>query len=125
MKKMLDKFMSLDGTMKKNIGVISILIGVGFLLISILFSSGYSSEAGFMQSLSYMEMVFIEGDYIKAEFGYQSGSYQMITDGHYDGRVAIPLKYLVSISIIITLFGVGLTTLSKSNGRNLKEHNNG
>ena len=62
-----------------NKGIILILIGIGILLIALFFSSGYSSKQGFLSSVSEMEIVFVEGEYIRGSIYYNS--YETIPPG--------------------------------------------
>ena len=91
--------------MKRNKGIIIILVGVGILLISIFFSSGYHRKRNFIGSISRMEIVLDKGKYVSG-----TGLYS----GHYKGKIAIPLKYPLSLSVVLILFGAGIVLISKN-----------
>ena len=102
-----------DWILKKNTGVISILSGIGFLLISFLFSSGYIPDLGLIGSFNNMEIVFVEGEYIETTY-YGAYGENVLSPSHYEGRFAIPLKYPITLSIVSILFGIGVVALSKN-----------
>lgn len=37
----------------------------------------------------------------------------LLATGHYEGRVAIPLKYPLSLSVVLILVGTGIVLISK------------
>jgi hypothetical protein len=82
--------------MKKNKGVIAILVGIGLLFISIFFSSGSSSRYTFIGNISRMKIVLHRG-----------------TGRYHEGRVAVPLKYPLSLSVVLILLGTGIVLISK------------
>ena len=90
----------------RNKGIITILVGIGVLLISIFFSSGSDPMFDFMGNISRMEIVLEEGKYVSGTGLYSSG--------HYEGRIAIPLKYPLSLSVLLILLGTGIVFLSKN-----------
>lgn len=57
-----------------------------------------------------MEIVLEEGKYV-------SGT-DLYSFGHYEGRVAIPLKYPLSLSVLLILLGTGIVLLSKNKETN-------
>ena len=91
--------------MKRNKGIITILLGVGLLFISILFSSGYHPKRNFIGNIPRMKIVLDKGEYVLG-----TGLYS----GHYEGRVAIPLKYPLSLSVVLILLGTGIVLISKN-----------
>jgi len=90
--------------MNRKIAIISILVGIGLFLTSIVFSGGYDPERGFMGSLRWIQVVLVEGKFVKADFATQS---------YWEGRIAFPLKYALTVSIAIILSGFGYLFLSK------------
>ncbi len=86
--------------MNRNKGIIVILVGVGLFFISFFFSSGSHPKLDLIGNISQMEIVFSEGKYISG-----TGIYSI---GHYEGRVAIPLKYPLSFSVVLILIGTGI-----------------
>ena len=91
--------------MRRRNGIIAILVGIGLLLVSGLFSSGYSPKAGIVASIPQMRIVFVKGRYV------HSGDLYSL--GHYEGRVALPLKYPLSLSVVIILLGTGVVLTSE------------
>lgn len=83
--------------MKRNKGIITILAGVGLLFISFLFSSGSHPRRDFIGNISHMELVLVKGDVMS---GY--------------GKVAIPLKYPLSLSFVLILLGTGIVLIAKN-----------
>ena len=96
-------------TMKRNRGIITILVGVGLIFISIFFSSGSHPKRDFIGNISRMEIVLAKGEYVSG-----SGLYS----GHYRGRVAIPLKYPLSLSVVLILLGTGIVLLHNNKDTN-------
>lgn len=90
----------------RNKGIITILVGIGVLLISILFSSGSRPNSDLLYKIPELEIVLEGGEYVLG------------TDliGHFEGRVAIPLKYPLSLSVLLILIGTGIVLLSKNKG---------
>lgn len=97
--------------MKRNIGIITILVGVGLLFISIIFSSGYHPQLNFIGNISRMEIVLNKGKYVP-DFDLHSKSTGHY--GHYEGGIAIPLKYPLSFSVVLILLGTGVVLISKN-----------
>ena len=105
---------------KRNMGIIIILVGVGILFISIFFSSGYHSKRDFIGNMYRMEIVLDLGKW--ARFG--SSKKGPISDeelfAELDaiesavGKIAIPLKYLLTFSVVLILFGTGIVLISKN-----------
>lgn len=84
-------------------GITIILLGVGILCLSILFSTGYIPSQKLVGNISRMEIVFKQGEV--ENFGlYQKTG---------DGKVSVPLKYPLSVAIVLILLGTGMVTLSK------------
>lgn len=92
--------------MKRNKGIIAILVGVGLLFISIFFSSGSHPKLNFIGNISRMKIVLDKGNYVSG-----TGLY---STGHYEGRIAIPLKYPLSLSVVLILLGTGIILISKN-----------
>lgn len=81
-------------------GIILLLVGIGLFLISIFSSSGYVGRRSLMSDMYNMEVVICEGE-------------SRWEDGKVAGRHTIPLSFLLSLSIIIILTGIGIILLSK------------
>jgi hypothetical protein len=90
----------------KNHGVISILAGIGILVIGVLFSTGSSPRQSIVGNLEQMRIVVKD-------------SYSQCLDPplpisftckviYQVPAVSIPLKYVLSFSVILILFGTGL-----------------
>jgi len=90
--------------MKRNKGIITILVGIGLLLISIFFSSGYSHKRDLINNIPQMEIVFVPGEYVP-DTAY----------GHYEGRTSLPLKYPLSLSVVLILLGTGVVLIIPKN----------
>lgn len=90
--------------MRRRWGIIAILVGVGLFCISILMSSGSSVRYSFLQNIPYMKVVLVEGNYVKGPNSF---------DGVYDGRIAIPLRNLLSLAIVLVLTGTGMVLTAK------------
>ena len=99
--------------MNKNIGVVSILSGIGFIALSLLFSTGSHPRYSFFQNLSQMEVVFNEGKKIEAKEAYHNGRRVTVKPAHYRWRVSLPLKHALALGVITLLSGVGITVLSE------------
>ncbi len=108
--------------MKKNMGIITILVGVGLLFISILFSSGSHPNRNFLGNISQMETVLAEGTYYSGSSAIYSERTQRLllpsSPGGYAGRVAIPFKYSVSLSVLLILIGTGILLIAKNKNTN-------
>jgi hypothetical protein len=109
---------------KRNMGIIIILVGVGILFISIFFSSGYHSKRNFIGNMYRMEIVLDLGKW-KRFFSSKKGpmsdeeifaEMEAIESGEYYnvGKIAIPLKYLLTFSVVLILFGTGIVLISKN-----------
>lgn len=112
--------------MKKNMGIITVLVGVGLLFISIFFSSGQlgvnisskSKKGGYSTGYGNawhgtieVETNFIsQGKIILKKGKYVTGQYK----NHYEGGDYIPLKYPLSLSVVLILFGTGLLLVSRN-----------
>lgn len=92
---------------KRNVGIITILVGVGLLFHSILFSSEDDLKPGFRGEILQREIVLVEGKFVAD-----------IEDppnyGYYEGKVAIKLKYMLSLSAVLVLLGTGVVLLSNN-----------
>ena len=147
--------------MKRNNGIITILVGVGILFISIFFSSGYLPKLNFIGNISRTEIVLkngglygidkiindwsqdpefaalprerkqrIVGNYFDTyvaddEFRrFEPDKQARIKNNflakysEYKGRVAIPLKYPLSLSVIFILLGTWIVLISKDKKTN-------
>ncbi len=127
----------------RKYGIITILVGVGILFISIFFSSGYHPKLNFIGNISRMEIVLkeryytskkiaasdiTEDDWIDIPLDEDEGNWVDIPiDGRVDipsrvvrsKRVAIPLKYPLSLSVIFILLGTGIVLISKNKKTNV------
>lgn len=106
--------------MKKNKGIISILVGIGLLFISIFFSSGYQPDEDLIVNIYIMEIVLAKGNYVYDKGHSVSDKGHSVSEidlffppGHYEGRVAIPMRYPLSLSVVLILFGTGIVLISK------------
>jgi hypothetical protein len=101
----------IGGRMRRNAGILAILIGIGLILLSILFSTGSSPKMNLLGNISHMEIVLAEGNYVSDNDSSDKGNYKsgidLLSTGHYDGRVAVPLKFPLSVSVVLILFGTG------------------
>ena len=59
-----------------------------------------------------MEIVLNKGKYVYNKGKYVSGI-DLLSTGHYEGRVAIPIKYPLSLSVVLILLGTGIMLISK------------
>lgn len=100
--------------MKRDKGIIAILVGIGLLFISIFFSSGYRPKLNFIGNVSRMEIVLDKGKYVSGPDQYQY-PYTKST-GHYEGRVSILLKYPLSLSVVLILFSTGIVLITPKQG---------
>ena len=97
----------------RNLGIIMILVGIGVLLMSIIFSSGDRSNLSLIGNMHRMEIVLQKGKYVRH---YPKGTFLRAGTGpagHYEGRVAIPLKYSLSMSVLFILLGAGIVLIPK------------
>ena len=103
--------------MKRNAGILAILVGIGLALLSILFSTGSNPKMNLFGNLSQMEIVLAEGNYVFDNDSAEKGSYKsgldLLETGHYEGRVVVPLKFSLSVSVVLVLIGTGILLLSK------------
>lgn len=105
-------------TMKRDKGIIAILVGIGLLFISIFFSSGYRPKLNFIGNVSRMEIVLDKGKYVSGpdQYQYQYQYPYTKSTGHYEGRVSILLKYPLSLSVVLILFGTGIVLITPKQG---------
>jgi len=111
------------GDAMKNKGIILILLGIGILFISIFFSSGYNSRVDTIENIYHMTIILYEGElilphpdlpqYTVVDLPANTNSNELFNIGHYEGGVNIPLKYPLSVSLILILFGAGILLLSE------------
>lgn len=100
--------------MNKSTGIVSVLVGIGLTLVSILFSTGSHPNLSFFGNIPRMEIVLKEGRRIEAKQEYRHGMFVTVRPAYHEGRMAIPLKYALSLGIIVLLSGVGIIALSES-----------
>ena len=119
--------------MKKNNGIITILVGIGILFMSFIFSSGYDSKIGLIGSIPVMDVVLKKGelvsdspkDEVKRRFPNQHNEeledifQEYVPNQHYEGRVTVPLKYSLSLSVLFILLGTGMVLLSTTKGNSV------
>jgi len=96
-------------------GIITILIGVGLFLVSILLSEGYDQRLSLMSNIYAMELVITPGRLEKIPPSEQTDIQKRLKfyPETVVGRVAIPLNLLLCLSIIITLIGTGMVLVTK------------
>jgi hypothetical protein len=114
--------------MKRNMGIIIILVGVGILFISVFFSSGYHTGLNFIGNISQMEIVIDEGKYpetpaVEEESVTPEEEAPPVVEEEavieeVRERVAIPLKYPLSLSVVLILLGTGIILISKNKETN-------
>ena len=95
----------------KKIGVILILIGIALFFVSIINAEKYHPRLGVLGSISRMEVVLKKGVYNSGDTEW--GRILREYDGDYSGRKTIPLKYVLTLSTIIIITGIGLVILGK------------
>ena len=105
---------------KRNMGIIIILVGVGILLISIFFSSGYYYKRDFIGNMYRMEIVLDLGKWKR----FDSSKKGPMSDEELFaelnaiesavGKIAIPLKYPLAFSVVLILVGAGIVLISKN-----------
>jgi len=101
----------------RKYGIITILVGVGILFISIFFSSGYHPSKKFIGNISRMEIVIKERYYTSKKIdAFLDGdiTWDDIPKRVAIPKVAIPLKYPLSLSVIFILLGTGVILISKN-----------
>lgn len=91
--------------MKKNNGIILILVGIGIFFISIFFSTGASPQRNFFENISRMNIPIYK-EYVRDGPPYYTA--------HVKTNIEIPLKYPISLSVIIILVGSGKVLLSNN-----------
>jgi len=95
----------------RNMGIIAILVGIGVIFISIFFSSEYNSRRDLIDNIYRMEIVLDKGHKIKIGKAKAPELFKRYKET--EGKVAIPLKYPFSLSVLLILFGTGIVLLSK------------
>ena len=117
----------------RKIGIITILVGIGILFLSFIFSSGYDSKIGLIGSIPLMDVVLKKGelvpdppkDEVERRFPNQHNEEledifrEYVPNHHYEGRVTIPLKYSLSLSVLFVLLGTGMVLLSTTKENSL------
>ena len=141
--------------MKRNKGIITILVGFGLLFTSFIFSSGYSENRSFVGNIFQMEIVLDEGedefdrelfkedigklvDYLYPDIS-PNDKASMIAYSLEDAglrktlmkeakakyieehKIAIPLKYLLFLSVVLILVGTGVVFISKNKETDTKK----
>lgn len=100
-------------------GIIITLIGIGVFLISIFASEGYDQRRSIMGNMYSMEVVIYGGRVVYPVYpssdtpGSQAERLSKYSSPSIEGRLSIPLRYLLSLSTVITLVGIGKILLSK------------
>lgn len=94
---------------KKNIAKIFIVIGFFLTIISFIFASNYRPSANWKYNIDHMSVVVSSGKpletFISLYEKYQKTG--TITDEiKYEGRIEIPFKYILTISIILIFAGI-------------------
>jgi hypothetical protein len=102
--------------MSKNYGIIIILVSVGLVCLSILFTSNFGDK----------QIVLKKGEYIPStvEYDYDIESDKDLFDqwleqlekeqgNYWEGTVTIQLKHILSLCVIAILFGIGVVLFSK------------
>jgi hypothetical protein len=84
----------------KNAIVITVT-GVVLILATLILSSGHHSGRTFLGNIQAMEIVLAEGKYVPE---FSLGNFY--TPAHYEGRVTIPTKYPLVISLVVTAIGL-------------------
>ena len=102
--------------MSKNYGIIIILVSVGLVCISILFTSNFGDKVIVLKKGEYIPSTVeyeydIESD--KSLFDQWIDSFGTEQDAHWEGRVTIQLKHILSLCVIAILFGIGVVLFSK------------
>ena len=106
--------------MSKNYGIIIILVSVGLVCISILFTSNFGDKV----------IVLKKGEYIPStvEYEYDIESDSSLFDqwleqlekeqgNYWKGTVRIQLKHILSLCVIAILIGTGVVLFSKNGNR--------
>ena len=112
---------------KKRVGIILMLVGIAALLVSLVFSSGYNSDEGFLGSIRKMEIVLRENPAGSAPVPLPNPSadieLQKRLDIEYERRcaayelgekqrVAFPYKYFLAVDIVFFFIGLGYVVLA-------------
>lgn len=114
----------IKAVLEKNIatrGGLSVLVGVIFLIVALIFSEGYISRVGFFGSLPYMYLEVLSEETAsqnvptggKTLFGDPATRIEYVTVRQ---PTRIPLKYLLLVSSLLVGFGVYtyLSSIKKS-----------
>ncbi|MCK5738256.1 hypothetical protein KAH55_03705 [bacterium] len=102
--------------MNKNKGILLILIGIGIIFVSFFFSSGANPHQNFMTNISKMKIVVKGGEYVqRIERSNYTGKLE--ANNYYEGEFAIPLKIVLSFSVLLILTGTGFLLMSKNDER--------
>lgn len=101
-----------------EIGVISSLAGMGLLLISLTLSTGGYPSLSFIQNINHREIVVAEGEVVPEKRSFHTGPFggrssYVSEESYVKGRMAVPLKYPLSLSVLLVLSGLGLVLLGK------------
>ena len=95
--------------MKRNGSISLIMIGIAVVVLSLLFSSGYHPRLGFFGSIERMEVVLVKGTYRENIFHVLDQT----IPGVWEGRVSIPIRYPLAVSVLLIVFGTGSLFFSK------------
>ena len=106
--------------MSKNYGIIIILVSVGLVCISILFTSNFGDKVIVLKKGEYIPSTVeyecdIESD--KSLYDQWLEQLEKEQDAHWEGRVTIQLKHILSLCVIAILFGIGVVLFSKNGNR--------
>lgn len=92
-------------------GIWTVAAGCALIVLALLFSSEYHPRRGVLGNLQAMEIAIIEGRYVTAE------GQGFFRTGHYEGRVAIPTRWLVALSALIIIGGLALIAVDLTSRR--------
>ena len=92
----------------RNKGIIIILVGIGVLFISIFFSSGFKPNLDLISNIAIAKIVIMEGKEGLFEKFMREGRGEPVKE-----RFVIPLRYALSLSVVLILIGTGMVLLSR------------
>lgn len=97
----------------KRHGVISVLVGTGVLFLSVLFSTGSNSQLTVVGNIEEMRIVIKGG---RSECIPNPAPNSLICAGSYEiPEVSIPLRYMLSLSVVLILSGAGIIFTREGN----------
>lgn len=94
-------------------GILTAAAGCALMVLALLFSSGYHPRSGVLGNLQTMEVAIIEGRYVSGE----GPGLSKFFSGHYEGRVAIPTRWLVAISSLTIIGGLAFIAVDLTSRR--------